>query len=66
MTRKLSLLSQSIEQLELMNRVLENLRTEDLPKNAKMFAVMAEDPLEEIQRLHDDIQRRTAALVQAV
>ncbi len=66
MTKDLALLSQSVEQLELMNRVLEQLRTDVLPRNARMFAVMAEGPLEEIQRLHDDIQRRTSALVQAV
>jgi hypothetical protein len=63
MTKDESIIAQTIEQLERMNRVLEHLRKEVLPKNAKMFALMAEGPLDEIQRLHDEIERRTSALV---
>jgi hypothetical protein len=62
MTKDETILAQTIEQLELMNRVLEHLRTEVLPKNRKMFALMAEGPLDEIQRLHDEIEKRAAAL----
>lgn len=65
MNQDQAILAQSIEQLELINRVLEHLRTEVLPKNVKMFALMAGGPLDEIQRLHDDIARRTSALVNA-
>ncbi len=60
-----AILAQTIEQLELMNRILEHLRTEILPKNRKMFALMAEGPLDEMQRLHDEIEQRTHALVEA-
>ena len=65
MSKEHAILSQTIEQLELMNRVLEHLRTDVLPKNARMFALMAEGPLDEIQRLHDEIERRTSALLGA-
>ena len=65
MSKEHAILSQTIEQLELMNRVLEHLRTEVLPRNAKMFALMAEGPLDEIQRLHDEIERRTSDLLGA-
>ena len=63
MTNEEAIIAQTIEQLELMNRVLEHLRKEVLPKNVKMFALMAEGPLDEIQRLHDEIERRTKMLV---
>ena len=63
MTKDEAMIAQTIEQLELMNRVLEHLRKEVLPKNVKMFALMAEGPLDEIQRLHDEIERRTNLLV---
>lgn len=56
-------LAKSIEQLQLMNGALEILRNDVLPKNPKLFAVMAEGPLEEIRRLHAEIQRQTEALV---
>ena len=65
MTREEAIIAQTIEQLERMNLVLEHLRKEVLPKNTKMFALMAEGPLDEIQRLHDEIARRTSALVAA-
>ena len=42
MTKDEAVIAQTIEQLERMNRVLEHLRKEVLPKNAKMFALMAE------------------------
>lgn len=55
-------LAKSIEQLQLMNGALEILRTDVLPKNPRMFAVMAEGPLEEIRRLHAEITQQTEAL----
>lgn len=55
-------LAKSIEQLQLMNGALEILRTDVLPKNPRMFAVMAEGPLEEIRRLHAEIQQQSVAL----
>lgn len=65
MSAETALLAQSVEQLERMNRVLEHLRTEVLPRNPRMFALMAEGPLDEIQRLHDEIAARTGALAAA-
>lgn len=55
-------LTKSIEQLQLMNGALEILRNDVLPKNPRLFAVMAEGPLEEIRRLHAEIQQQTEAL----
>ena len=63
MTKDEAIIAQTIEQLERMNRVLQHLRKEVLPKNVKMFAFMAGGPLDEIQRLHDEIALRTSALV---
>ncbi|HMO64663.1 MAG TPA: hypothetical protein PKE47_05475 [Verrucomicrobiota bacterium] len=62
MSAETALLAQSVEQLERMNRVLEHLRNEVLPRNPRMFALLAEGPLDEIQRLHDEIAARTDAL----
>ncbi|MBI5802096.1 MAG: hypothetical protein HZA92_15405 [Verrucomicrobia bacterium] len=56
-------LAKSIEQLQLMNGALEILRNDVLPKNPRMFAVMAEGPLEEIRRLHAEIQQQSEALL---
>jgi len=55
-------LTKSIEQLQLMNEALEILRRDILPKNPRLFAVMAEGPLEQIRRLHAEIQQQTEAL----
>ena len=63
MTKDEAILAQTIEQLELMNRVLEHLRTEVLPRNAKMFALMAEGPLDEMRRLQDQIEQLTEKIV---
>ena len=53
-------LAQTIEMLELMNDALRHLRTEVLPKNPRMFALMAEGPLEEMRRLQAQIEQLTA------
>ena len=62
MSHEEAVLGQTIEQLERMNVALAHLRTEVLPQNPRMFAVMAEGPLEEIRRLHAEILQRTEAL----
>ena len=55
-------LAQTIEMLELMNDALRHLRTEVLPKNPRMFALMAEGPLEEMRRLQAQIEQLTAVV----
>jgi hypothetical protein len=56
-------LAQTIEMLELMNDALRHLRKEVLPKNPKMFALMAEAPLDEMRRLQAQIEQLTAEMV---
>ena len=46
---------QTVEQLRRMCRALAALRAEVLPINPRQFALMAEGPVEEIQRLHAQI-----------
>ena len=58
-------LAQSIEMLELMNDALRHLRTEVLPKNPRMFALLAEGPLEEMRRLQTEIERLTGDMAAA-
>ena len=48
-------LHQAVEQLGRMYRALTALRTEIMPVNVRHFAVMAEGPLDEIQRLQGEI-----------
>ena len=48
-------LHQAFDQLERMGRALATLRAEVLPLNAQQFALMAEGPLDEIQRLQKQI-----------
>ena len=55
-------LAQTIEMLELMNDALRHLRTEVLPKNPRMFVLMAEGPLEEMRRLQAQIEQFTGEL----
>jgi hypothetical protein len=62
MSKQIERLAQSIEMLELMNDALRHLRTEVLPKNPRLFALMAEGPLEEMRRLHRQIEQLTAEL----
>jgi hypothetical protein len=42
---------QAIEQIERLYRGLDSLRADILPKNPRNFAVFAEGPLDEIQKL---------------
>jgi len=62
MSKEAERLAQTIEMLELMNQVLRHLRTEVLPKNPRMFALMAEGPLEEMRRLQTQIEQLTGEL----
>ena len=48
-------LKQAIEQLALMSRILDGLCNEVLSSNRPMFDVMAEGPLDQLQRLIDQI-----------
>ena len=52
MTTEETRLAKTIEQLELMNEALRELRLEILPKNSRLFAVMAEGTLAEIEKAH--------------
>jgi hypothetical protein len=51
------------EQLAIMSRILESLCAEELPVNRHMFAIMAEGPLDQIQRLLDEIKEYVASSV---
>lgn len=48
-------LGQAIERLASMYRALAALRTEVLPVNPRLFALMAEGPVDEIQRIQVQI-----------
>ena len=58
-------LAKTIEQLELMNDALRVLRLEILPKNSRLFAVMAEGPLAEIEKLRRQIEEQALLLAAA-
>jgi hypothetical protein len=62
MSKETERLAQTIEMLELMNDALRHLRREVLPKNPRMFALMAEGPLEEMRRLQAEIEQLMAAM----
>ena len=65
MTIEENKLAKTIEQLELMNDALRVLRLEILPKNSRLFAVMAEGPLAEIEKLRNQIQEQAHLLAAA-
>ena len=65
MSKESKRLAQTIEMLELMNQALRHLRTEVLPKNPRMFALMAEGPLEEMRRLQTEIEQLTSQVAAA-
>jgi hypothetical protein len=56
-------LRQSVDQLGRMYRALTALRTEVLPLNTRQYAVMAEGPLDEIQRLQAEIDAYTGIAI---
>jgi hypothetical protein len=49
-------LRQTFEQLERMQRALATLRDDVLPVNPRLFAVMAEGPLDYIREFHDELE----------
>jgi hypothetical protein len=62
MSKEAERLAQTIEMLELMNDALRHLRTDVLPRNPRMFVLMAEGPLEEMRRLQAQIEQLTGEL----
>jgi len=62
---KEAILTQTVEQLELMNQALADLRRECLPSQPRKFAILAEGPLEEIRRLQIEIDQLTAEMASA-
>jgi hypothetical protein len=54
-------LQQTLEQLERMYRALGHLREQVLPKNPRMFAVMAEGPLDYIRQFQEEIDTYVGA-----
>ena len=62
MSKETERLAQTIEMLELMNDALRHLRKEVLPKNPRMFALMAQGPLDEMRRLQAEIEQLTNVL----
>ena len=65
MSKKEDILSQTVEQLERMSDALAGLRREHLPLQPKTFAILAEGPLEEIRRLHLEIEQLSAEIATA-
>ena len=59
---KEAILTQTVEQLELINEALAALRKECLPGHPKKFVILAEGPLEEIRRLQQEIEQVTTEL----
>jgi len=65
MTIEENKLAKTIEQLELMNDALRVLHSEILPKNSRLFAVMAEGSLAEIEKLRRQIEEQAQLLAAA-
>jgi hypothetical protein len=66
MSNKEAILVQTVEQLVRMSEALLALRREHLPAQPKTFAILAEGPLEEIRRLHSQIDQLAAEMATAV
>jgi hypothetical protein len=60
-----AMLTQTVEQLEHLNEALIVLRKELLPGQPKKFAILAEGPLEDMRRLHEEIQQLAAEIAAA-
>jgi hypothetical protein len=58
-------LQQAIEQIERLYRGLDSLRADVLPKNRGNFAVLAEGPLDEIEKLQIEISNYVAKMERA-
>jgi hypothetical protein len=54
---------QTLDQLQRMYRALEQLREEVLPKNPRLFAVMAEGPLDHIRQFQEDLEAYRLSLL---
>jgi len=57
-------LRQTFEQLERMQRALATLRDDVLPVNPRLFAVMAEGPLDYIREFHDELEAYRLTLLE--
>jgi hypothetical protein len=62
---KEAILAQTVEMLELMISALAELRRELLPSQPKKFAILSQGPLEEIRRLHLEIEQLTTEIATA-
>ncbi len=62
MTGNTGQLEQAIEQMGRMQRILESYRADILPKNPRNFAVLAEDPLDEIRKRQAEISEYVSRL----
>ena len=61
-----AILTQTVEQLERVNEALSALRVELLPGQPKIFAVLAEGPLEEIRRFQTEVEQLTTQIATTV
>ncbi len=59
-------LRQTFEQLERMQRALTTLRDDVLPVNPRLFAVMAEGPLDYIREFHNELETYRLTLLDTV
>ena len=53
---------QTLEQLQLMYRALNDLRETVLPKNPRNFAILAEGPLDYIRQFHEELEQYCQSL----
>lgn len=61
-TNPIITLAQTLEQLERLNTALASLRRDLLPGQPRKFAILAESPLEDMRRLHVELEQLTAAI----
>lgn len=54
---------QTLEQLRCMHGALEDLRADVLPKNPRLFAVVAEGPLDYIKQFQEDLEAYRSSLL---
>ena len=54
---------QTLDELQRMYRALARLREEVLPKNPRLFAVMAEGPLDYIRQFQEDLEAYRLSLL---
>ena len=52
----------SLEQIGLLIRAIEDLKENVLPKDPKLFAVLAEGPLDQMSRIRQEIDQYVGAL----